>query len=106
MPMISRISRSSGIESVFLLGRMCGDAVPLLLFARRGTAEFGLSLQFRNSSRSAVISFCPPADPGSSFDPLAGAGADGRGAEKGIHGGRRLPADNPAAGRTEFKRWA
>ena len=43
---------------------------------------------------------------GSSFDSLAGVGADGKGAEKGVHAGRRLTTDNAAAGRTEVKRWA
>ncbi len=47
--------------------------------------------------------FVLPADPGSSFDSLAGAGAGGRGAERGIHGGRRLAADDAAAGSTEVK---
>ena len=74
----------------------------------RGEELRGLdcAFSFEISSRSAAISLCSPADPGSSFDALAGAGADGRGAEKGIHAGRRLTADNAAAGRTEVKRWA
>src|SRR5271165_1314907 len=59
------------------------------------------AFSFETSSRSAAISFCTPADPGSSFDSLAGAGADGRGAERGIHGGRRLAA--AAAGKAEVK---
>ena len=57
------------------------------------------AFNFETSSRSAAISFWTAADPGSSFDSLAGAGADGRGAERGIQGGRRLAA----AGRTEVK---
>ena len=61
------------------------------------------AFSFATSSRSATISFCSPADPGSPFDSLAGVGADGSGAEKGIHRGRKLAADNAAAGRTEVK---
>jgi hypothetical protein len=41
-------ARSASLSS---LGRMCGDAgirLTLLLFARRGTEEFGLCLEFRN----------------------------------------------------------
>jgi hypothetical protein len=34
---------------------------------------------------------------------LAGTGADGRKAENGIHDGRRLAADDAAAGRAEVK---
>ena len=71
----------------------------------RGEELRGLNsaFSFETSSRSAAISFWTAADPGSSFDSLAGAGADGRGAERGIHGGRSLAADNAAAGRTEVK---
>src|SRR5271166_541274 len=59
------------------------------------------AFSFETSSRSAAISFWTAADPRFSFDSLAGAGADGRGAERGIHGGSRLAA--AAAGRTEVK---
>src|SRR5271165_3457023 len=59
------------------------------------------AFSFETSSRSAAISFCTAADPRFSFDSLPGTGADGSGAERGIHGGRRLAA--AAAGRTEVK---
>ena len=62
------------------------------------------AFSFETSSRSAATSFWTAADPRSSFDSLAGAGADGRGAERDIHGGRRrLAADDAAEGRTEVK---
>ena len=76
---------------------MCGGAGMGYLFCfLRGEElrNLNCAFSFETSSRSAAISFCTPADPGSSFDSLAGAGADGRGAERGIHerekvGGRR-----------------
>ena len=61
------------------------------------------AFSFETSSRSAANSFCTPADPGSPFDSLAGVGADGTKAGRRIHGGRRLAADDAAAGRTEVK---
>ena len=71
----------------------------------RGEELRGLNCAFslETSLRSAAISFCNPADPGSSFDSLAGPGADGRKAERGIQGGRNLAAEDAAAGRTEVK---
>jgi hypothetical protein len=61
------------------------------------------AFSFETSSRSAANSFCTPADPGSPFDSLAGDGADGTKPERGIHGARKLAADDVAAGRTEVK---
>jgi hypothetical protein len=46
-----RSSTRTAAASLSLLGRMCGEAdvgLTLLLFAGRGTARFGLCLQFRN----------------------------------------------------------
>ena len=61
------------------------------------------AFSLETSLRSAAISFCNPADPGSSFDSPAGPSADGRKVESGIHGGRSLAAEDAAAGRTEVK---
>ena len=61
------------------------------------------AFSFETSSRSAASSFCTPADPESSFDSPAGAAADERRVERGIHGGRRLAADDAAVGRTVVK---
>ena len=64
------------------------------------------AFSFEIFSRSAATSFRTAADPGSSFDSLAGARADRRGAERGIHGGRRLATDDAADGSMEVKSWA
>jgi hypothetical protein len=61
------------------------------------------AFSFETSSRSVANSFCTPVDLGSPFAWLAGVGADGTKAERGIHGGRSLAADDAAAGRTEVK---
>ena len=85
---------------------MCGGAGMGYLFCflcGEEVRNLNCAFSFETSSRSAANSFCAPADPGSTFDSLAGAGADGRGAERRIHGGRRLAADDTAAGRTEVK---
>jgi hypothetical protein len=47
------------------------------------------------SSRSAAISFCTPMVPSSEV--LAGSGVGGKGAATGIHGRKRLAADDAAA---------
>jgi len=99
-----RSSTRTAAASLSLLGRMCGEAGMGYLFCfLRGEElrSLNCAFSFETSSRSAATSFCTPADPGSSFDSLAGAGADGRAAERGIHGGRKLAA--AAAGRAEVK---
>ena len=76
----------------------------LFCFLRGGELRsLNCAFSFETSSRSAASSFCTPADPGSSFDSLAGADADGRGVEKGIQGRKRLAVDDAAAGRMEVK---
>src|SRR3974390_1172704 len=90
-----RIGVYGGARMGYLFGFLRGEELRSLNWA----------FSFETSSRSTAISFCTPADPRSSFDSLAGDGADERGAERGIHGGRRLAADDAAAGRTEVKRW-
>jgi hypothetical protein len=64
----------------------------------RGEEPRSLNCAFslETSSRSAASSFCTPLDPGSTFDSLAGGGTDGRVAELGIQGRKRLAADDAA----------
>ena len=94
-----RIAHRCGVESGaaqlwrYFFCFLCGD----------DSRSLNCVFNFVISSRSAATSFCTEADPGSSFGSAAWAGVDASGAEKGTHGGRKLAADEAAAGRKEVK---
>jgi len=86
----------SAPASLSLLGRMCGGAgvgLPLLLFARRGSAEFDLCLQFRNlfAKRCQLVLYSS-----GSWIPIWPAGRSRRG-RKGS--GKRHPRREKIGGR-------
>ena len=81
--------------------RLRGHGGYLVCFLRgEELRSLNCAFSLETSLRSAAISLCNPADPGSSFDSPARPGAK---AERGIHGGRSLAAEDAAAGRTEVK---
>ena len=70
-----------------------------------GVCCFNCAFSVEISSRSAAISLCTSADPRSSFDSLALAGADRKGAATGIHGRKKLAADDAAAAGSIEVKW-
>ena len=74
--------------------------LPLLLLRGEELRSLDCAFSFETSSRSAAISFCTPADPGSSFDSLAGAArTGGERKEASTAGEGWRPTTRPRAGR-------